>query len=54
MHPQVTASEPATCPLCGMKLVPAEASAISVPGGPSGHDHGDGKGGQGEGSGSAG
>jgi len=42
MHPQVTASEPGTCPLCGMKLVAADALAVSVQGGPSGHDHGDG------------
>ena len=27
MHPEVTASEPATCPKCGMKLVPADASS---------------------------
>jgi FtsP/CotA-like multicopper oxidase with cupredoxin domain len=27
MHPEVTATEPATCPKCGMKLVPAEAPA---------------------------
>ena len=26
MHPEVTASEPATCPKCGMKLVPAAES----------------------------
>jgi FtsP/CotA-like multicopper oxidase with cupredoxin domain len=42
MHPQVTASEPATCPLCGMKLVATEAPGMSVQDGPSGHDHGDG------------
>jgi FtsP/CotA-like multicopper oxidase with cupredoxin domain len=36
MHPEVTASEPATCPKCGMKLVPADA----VPGGgDGGHEH---------------
>jgi FtsP/CotA-like multicopper oxidase with cupredoxin domain len=29
MHPEVTASEPATCPKCGMKLVPAAESAPS-------------------------
>jgi FtsP/CotA-like multicopper oxidase with cupredoxin domain len=29
MHPQVTASEPATCPLCGMKLVPATKPSAS-------------------------
>jgi FtsP/CotA-like multicopper oxidase with cupredoxin domain len=27
MHPEVTNSEPATCPKCGMKLVPVEAPA---------------------------
>jgi FtsP/CotA-like multicopper oxidase with cupredoxin domain len=27
MHPQVTASEPATCPQCGMKLIPATTQA---------------------------
>jgi FtsP/CotA-like multicopper oxidase with cupredoxin domain len=26
MHPEVTAVEPSTCPICGMKLVPAESS----------------------------
>ena len=25
MHPEVTASEPGTCPKCGMKLVPSDA-----------------------------
>jgi FtsP/CotA-like multicopper oxidase with cupredoxin domain len=25
MHPEVTASEPGTCPKCGMKLIPAES-----------------------------
>jgi FtsP/CotA-like multicopper oxidase with cupredoxin domain len=29
MHPQVTASEPATCPQCGMNLVPAAAPAAT-------------------------
>jgi FtsP/CotA-like multicopper oxidase with cupredoxin domain len=27
MHPEVTSSEPATCPKCGMKLVPSDAAA---------------------------
>jgi hypothetical protein len=27
MHPEVTASDPATCPKCGMKLVPVDAPA---------------------------
>ena len=25
MHPEVTSSEPGTCPKCGMKLVPSDA-----------------------------
>jgi FtsP/CotA-like multicopper oxidase with cupredoxin domain len=28
MHPEVTATEPATCPKCGMKLVPADATRV--------------------------
>jgi FtsP/CotA-like multicopper oxidase with cupredoxin domain len=36
MHPEVTASEPATCPKCGMKLVPADAVAAGHEGG---HEH---------------
>ena len=49
MHPEVTATEPATCPQCGMKLVPADASppALRSPREPTrrtttAHDHGDG------------
>jgi FtsP/CotA-like multicopper oxidase with cupredoxin domain len=42
MHPQVTASEPGTCPQCGMKLVPARAGDTPAQTGPTGHDHGDG------------
>ena len=51
MHPEVTASEQATCPKCGMKLVPADAIAGRSEGGHEdhegghehgGHDHGDG------------
>ena len=51
MHPEVTASEPATCPKCGMKLVPADAppAAAAEPHDDAGqgahehdHDHGDG------------
>jgi FtsP/CotA-like multicopper oxidase with cupredoxin domain len=34
MHPEVTASEPATCPKCGMKLVPADTIADG-----GGHEH---------------
>src|SRR5439155_178949 len=29
MHPEVTSSEPGTCPKCGMKLVPASAEPAS-------------------------
>jgi len=36
MHPEVTASEPATCPKCGMKLVPSEAGTM-----PAAESHGD-------------
>ena len=47
MHPEVTASEPATCPKCGMKLVPTDAppaGATETHGraGQGAHDHGDG------------
>jgi FtsP/CotA-like multicopper oxidase with cupredoxin domain len=35
MHPEVTSTEPGTCPKCGMKLVPAAADAPAV----QGHDH---------------
>ena len=48
MHPQITATAPETCPLCGMKLVPSDAPpppAASDAGGsaaPDGHDHADG------------
>jgi FtsP/CotA-like multicopper oxidase with cupredoxin domain len=31
MHPEVTASEPATCPQCGMKLVAVAASSYACP-----------------------
>ncbi len=54
MHPEVTSSEPGTCPKCGMKLVPSDASLASAsdqheghaqgehdPGGHGGHHHGD-------------
>jgi FtsP/CotA-like multicopper oxidase with cupredoxin domain len=37
MHPEVTASEPGTCPKCGMKLVPASDDL------PAAHTHGDGE-----------
>lgn len=41
MHPEVTASEPAACPKCGMKLIPA-AGAVSdeADGGAHAHGHG--------------
>jgi FtsP/CotA-like multicopper oxidase with cupredoxin domain len=43
MHPEVTASEPATCPKCGMKLVPGD----KVPGEGEGEDeHGEHEGGE--------
>ncbi len=47
MHPDVTATEPGTCPQCGMKLVASDAPAppAAEPGqgaAHGGHDHGDG------------
>jgi FtsP/CotA-like multicopper oxidase with cupredoxin domain len=47
MHPKVTASEPAKCPQCGMRLVPSDApppTASTSQEGPAqgGHEHGDG------------
>jgi FtsP/CotA-like multicopper oxidase with cupredoxin domain len=53
MHPEVTASEQATCPKCGMRLVPADAipgegdhqhhgHEGGEPGGHEAHDHADG------------
>lgn len=33
MHPEVTSTVPASCPKCGMKLVPADAAAMPA------HDH---------------
>jgi FtsP/CotA-like multicopper oxidase with cupredoxin domain len=47
MHPEVTATEPGTCPKCGMKLVPSDAvpaATAQPPEGMShgGHDHTDG------------
>jgi FtsP/CotA-like multicopper oxidase with cupredoxin domain len=38
MHPEVTASEPATCPKCGMRLVPSDAMPAAGP--HEGHAHG--------------
>ena len=42
MHPDVTATEPATCPQCGMKLVLSDAAPVSANDAPRSHDHGDG------------
>jgi FtsP/CotA-like multicopper oxidase with cupredoxin domain len=42
MHPQVTVSEPGTCPQCGMRLVPVSAFGMPAQTAPAGHDHGDG------------
>jgi FtsP/CotA-like multicopper oxidase with cupredoxin domain len=45
MHPEVTASEPTTCPKCGMRLVPADDLPATEPHEGhehGGHDHGDG------------
>ncbi len=39
MHPEVTDSQPSTCPKCGMKLIPAESPAPAAS-----HDHDDGHG----------
>jgi len=38
MHPEVTSTEPATCPKCGMKLVPVTAGTPATPV-VHGHDH---------------
>jgi FtsP/CotA-like multicopper oxidase with cupredoxin domain len=42
MHPEVTSSEPGTCPKCGMKLVPSDAQPAPAPESEqrAGHDHG--------------
>jgi len=42
MHPEITSSEPGTCPICGMKLVPAEAAPAASHEAGGSHDHGDG------------
>ena len=39
MHPEVTASEPASCPKCGMKLIPATGEG-DLRSGEGGHEHG--------------
>jgi FtsP/CotA-like multicopper oxidase with cupredoxin domain len=46
MHPEVTATEPSSCPKCGMKLVPSDAAPVPTveldQGATHHHDHGDG------------
>lgn len=37
MHPEVTSTEPGTCPKCGMKLIPSSEAPAAAH-----HDHGDG------------
>jgi FtsP/CotA-like multicopper oxidase with cupredoxin domain len=37
MHPEVTDTQPNSCPKCGMKLIPAESSDAAAA---NGHDHG--------------
>jgi FtsP/CotA-like multicopper oxidase with cupredoxin domain len=44
MHPEVTAAEPATCPKCGMKLVPAGAGSLVTAGSHDDHHHDNGDG----------
>jgi FtsP/CotA-like multicopper oxidase with cupredoxin domain len=52
MHPEVTATEPGTCPKCGMKLVPSDAPPIApseqhegmAHSGPDHHEHDQGDG----------
>jgi FtsP/CotA-like multicopper oxidase with cupredoxin domain len=39
MHPEITASEAATCPKCGMKLVPADALTGAGEDAHAAHDH---------------
>ena len=41
MHPEVTSSEPGTCPKCGMRLVPSDASPASASDQHEGHAHGE-------------
>jgi FtsP/CotA-like multicopper oxidase with cupredoxin domain len=40
MHPDVTAIEPSTCPICGMKLVAAEGVPVASHDAVGSHDHG--------------
>ena len=39
MHPEVTSSEPGTCPKCGMRLVPSDALPASASDQHEGHAH---------------
>src|SRR5215210_4307330 len=41
MHPEVTSAEPGTCPNCGMRLVPSDASPASASDQHEGHAHGE-------------
>src|SRR5215211_9240871 len=41
MHPEVTSSEPGTCPKCGMKLVPSDALPASASDRHESHAHGE-------------
>jgi FtsP/CotA-like multicopper oxidase with cupredoxin domain len=44
MHPEVTGTEPSTCPICGMKLVPTEDAPAATHDAAESHDHGGGDG----------
>jgi FtsP/CotA-like multicopper oxidase with cupredoxin domain len=39
MHPDVTSTEPGTCPKCGMRLVPSDAPSVDASEGHHGHEH---------------
>jgi FtsP/CotA-like multicopper oxidase with cupredoxin domain len=39
MHPEVTSNSPGTCPKCGMKLVPSDASPAGASGQHEDHEH---------------
>jgi FtsP/CotA-like multicopper oxidase with cupredoxin domain len=41
MHPQIVRSEPGTCPICGMKLVPMDDTAAASSAAHGEHAHGD-------------
>jgi FtsP/CotA-like multicopper oxidase with cupredoxin domain len=42
MHPEMISDTPGSCPICGMKLIPAEASVTPNDSHPHAHDHGHG------------